>query len=308
LKAIVRGVLRRTELGRQVEFLLRRWRAGQRFRGQIPPSCRPPAAYAPYPPYHRGPNLEEYFYEYAKSRTFRRTYIPILWSTCYFTPAAAAIQPALLGLSPRGRYFVVCEPAFAPQEILPPDTLVFSAGGMYKGDCVPIPLSCSRLRDPIEVKSKDILCSFVGAKTHRIRSTLWKTYGDDPSFRFLVSDRWTAVVTQARLDEFVQISERSRFVLCPRGTGKTSFRLYEAMQLGSVPVYVSDVHHLPWADELDWNEICVLVKENEIPDLKERLLSIDGRQYQRMLENIQRLYAAYFDLESVCRNIEKRIA
>ena len=26
------------------------------------------------------------------------------------------------------------------------------------------------------------------------------------------------------------------------------------MQLGSVPVYVSDAHYLPWTDEIDWIE------------------------------------------------------
>lgn len=309
LKAAVRDMLRRTDRGRQVEFLLRRWRAGRRFLGSIPDTCRPPAHHTPYPPYHRGPNLEEYFHDFAKGRAFRRTYIPVFWTNCYFAGQSAIVQPALFGLSPSQPYFVVCHLDFAPLEILPPDTLVFAAGGLYEGpNCVPIPLVCSRLRDPIEAEPKDVLCSFVGSLTHRVRSKLWDTYRDDPAFQFVVAEKWKLDVTQERLETFVGLSARSRFVLCPRGFGKSSFRLYEAMQLGSVPVYVSDAHYLPWTDEIDWSEICVLVSEDEIPHLKERLLSIDEGRYQRMLENIRRLYDAYFDLEGVCRNIEKRVS
>jgi hypothetical protein len=168
-------------------------------------------------------------------------------------------------------------------------------------------LVCGRLRDPIVVRRKDVLCSFVGSLTHRLRKELWATYRDDPAFRFVASDRWTREVTPARLEEFVRLTERSRFTLCPRGFGPTSFRLYEAMQLGSVPVYVSDHHHLPWTDALDWNELAVLVRPEEIPHLGERLRSIDDASHQRMLTRIGLVYADYFSLPGVCRQIERRV-
>ena len=303
------ALLRRTVRGRQLEFLLRRWRAGERFRGGIPEACRPRATDAPYPPYHTGLYLEECFFEYARRRTFRRIYVPVFWTTCYRTGRADLIQQALYGLSPRGRYFTVSQHDRAPQEVLPPDTLVFAAGGLYRGpNCVPIPLVCAPLRERIEVKPKSVFCSFVGSLTHPVRSALWETHHQDPDFQFVVADHWTRDVTPERFEQFVHISERSRFVLCPRGVGTTSFRLYEAMQLGSVPVYVSDAHHLPWTDELDWNDIAVLVGPDDIPGLKERLRAIDDNRYRRMLGNIRRLYDDYFRLPAVCRHIEKRVA
>ena len=79
------------------------------------------------------------------------------------------------------------------------------------------------------------------------------------------------------------------------------------MQLGSVPVYVSDHHHLPWTDEIDWNEIAVVVRWNEVRRLGERLRAIDDVSYQRMLANIQRVYDDYFSLAGVCRQIERRV-
>jgi hypothetical protein len=294
--------------GRRVEFLLRRWRAGQRGLGQIPDECRPHNPGPPHPPYHTGPALEEYFFVYARDRVFTRQYIPVFWTAGYRLRRAETIQRALLSLNPCRRYFTVCQHDQAPQEVLPPDTLVFSAGGLYQGPGhVPIPLVCSRIRAEIVAKPKDVFCSFVGSLTHRIRRETWDIYRDDSAFRFAVFDQWTRDLPPARFELFTQLTERSRFTLCPRGFGPTSFRLYEAMQLGSVPVYVSDHHHLPWTDEIDWAEIAVVVKQAEIPQLKERLLSIDEASYERMLANIRRVYDHYFSLAAVCRHIEKRV-
>jgi hypothetical protein len=301
-------LLRDSAAGRRLEFLLRRWRAGQRRRRGISDDCRPVNPGPPHPPYRTGPALEEYFFAYARGRVFAREYIPVFWTAAYRLGQAAVVQRALLSLSPSRRYFTVCQHDQAPQEVLPPETLVFSAGGLYQGPGhVPIPLVCSRIRDSIEVKPKDVFCSFVGSLTHRIRKETWDAHREDPAFQFVVSDQWTREVPPDQLELFTRLTERSRYTLCPRGFGPTSFRLYEAMQLGSVPVYVSDHHHLPWTDEIDWNEIAVLVRRDEIPHLSERLRAIDDASYQRMLARIRHVYDDYFSLAGVCRQIERRV-
>jgi hypothetical protein len=40
------------------------------------------------------------------------------------------------------------------------------------------------------------------------------------------------------LVEFTSVLEQSEFVLCPRGFGPTSYRFYEALSAGAIPVYV----------------------------------------------------------------------
>ena len=152
-----------------------------------------------------------------------------------------------------------------------------------------------------------MFCSFVGSLTHRIRKETWDAHREDPAFQFVVFDQWTREVPPDQLEQFTRLTERSRYTLCPRGFGPTSFRLYEAMQLGSVPVYVSDHHHLPWTDEIDWSEIAVLVRRDEIPHLAERLRAIDDASYQRMLARIRLVYDDYFSLAGVCRQIERRV-
>lgn len=63
----------------------------------------------------------------------------------------------------------------------------------------------------------------------------------------------------------------SSFVLCPRGGGSSTFRLFETMMLGRVPVIVSD----QWVPPIgpDWDTFSVRVGESEveiIPALLER--------------------------------------
>jgi hypothetical protein len=68
---------------------------------------------------------------------------------------------------------------------------------------------------------------------------------------------------------YAAASRRSVFVLCPRGYGVCSIRLFETMMLGRVPVILSD-DWTPPAD-VDWNGFSVCIRERGDPRLLERL-------------------------------------
>jgi len=70
---------------------------------------------------------------------------------------------------------------------------------------------------------------------------------------------------------YVKSIKDSAFVLCPRGGGTSTFRLFETLMLGRVPVIVSDQWVPP--DGPDWESFSLRVKEGEIatiPALLER--------------------------------------
>jgi hypothetical protein len=60
---------------------------------------------------------------------------------------------------------------------------------------------------------------------------------------------------------FIDLMLDSYIALCPRGAGGQSFRMYEAMQLGTVPLYISDIDCRPFKNWIDW-EICSFWVEN----------------------------------------------
>lgn len=269
----------------------------------------PKPKYPTYPPYHKGLYLEDYFMEFLiKTRpNTNRFFIPVSWTSYYNNCMPGNIlQQFLDSLDSRLNYYIVSQHDDAPAQRLPSNTKVFSAGGNYTGpNCIPIPLICSPICKSSSV-SKDIFCSFVGSDTHRIRNKLFNTFSKDSEFVF-TQGGWDIKVSDEKLNDFISNTSRSKFALCPRGYGKSSFRLYEAMQLGAVPVYVSDDHYLPWTDELDWSEFCVLIKEEQIQDLKNILKSISDEKYNKMLERIKQIYQEYFTLDGMCNQIIKRV-
>jgi Exostosin family len=71
---------------------------------------------------------------------------------------------------------------------------------------------------------------------------------------------------------YAELTKASKFVLCPRGVSPSSIRLFETMQMGRVPVILSD----GWVPPIGprWNEFSIRVRERdfrEVPGLLQRL-------------------------------------
>lgn len=121
----------------------------------------------------------------------------------------------------------------------------------------------------------NLLWSFVGTiSNHPVRGRL-RELGDDAS---LVRDTqtWSDKIRwkwrgehhrEARraFTSFAETMGHSAFVLCPRGRGPGSIRLFEALQVGRVPVIVSD-EWLP-TPFVDWESCSIRVAERDIEHL-----------------------------------------
>ena len=287
---------------------------------------RPSPTYPVYPPYHTGMYLEEYFFDFYQKNIERfkilnRQYIPIFWTNCYVNGVQEGwgdrlsfsdIQSEINKLDPKLSYFTVCQHDDAPMNPIPQDTVVFSAGGNAVGTLVaPIPLLCGPLLYSHlfstsffheQKRNKTLLASFVGSNTHDIRNKMVDALKDKDGV-YISTKVWEQNVQFDQFTDFMESSLRSKFVLCPRGYGASSFRIYEAMQLDAIPVYISDRFWLPWLHELNWNEFCVLIKEEQIPDLHSILESIDDETYEKMKQKIKEVYENYFTLEGTCNKI-----
>lgn len=276
---------------------------------------------AVYPPYHKGEYLEEYFLNRFKTEkdTFDTLFIPVSWTAVFNHRIKEGLGPEtpngklreslfhkLGSLDPDKRYFTVSTHDDAPQGTFPSDTKHFYAGGNSNLGTDPIPLVCSPLKfdqDP----QKLIFCSFVGSATNPIRNhALQELHSKDG---YLVNAfHWQPDVSKDQQELFLNCTSRSRFTLCPRGYGATSYRLYESMQLGSIPVYISDQHLLPWSDKLDWNSFCVVVKNSiEYDSLDQYLKNLTESAVRKMQDKIKEVYPLYFTIPAVYNQIIERI-
>jgi hypothetical protein len=110
----------------------------------------------------------------------------------------------------------------------------------------------------------DLLYSFVGdTTTHPLRAEL-ATLSHRSGLVVNTSRQapWLGGDRRSYLDGFTATMSRSRFVLCPRGRGVASMRLFETMMLGRVPVIISD-WWVPVAGP-KWSSFSVRVSEKDV--------------------------------------------
>lgn len=120
--------------------------------------------------------------------------------------------------------------------------------------------------DILVPREPDFLFSFVGSsRTHPVRREVLKL--QHPEAELLdTSKRTSSQVTEpddsARWQAFAAGIQNSAFVLCPRGGGTATFRLFETMMLGRVPVIISDQWVPPTGPA--WDRCSIRIPEHQV--------------------------------------------
>jgi hypothetical protein len=97
-------------------------------------------------------------------------------------------------------------------------------------------------------------------------------YGGSAVFPHLDVDLW-----MKRRAEYVQNIVDSDYVLCTRGNGNYSYRLYEALSLGRIPVFVDTDCVLPYDFEIDWPSYGVWLDRTCVNDVGERVATFHAK-------------------------------
>jgi Exostosin family len=123
------------------------------------------------------------------------------------------------------------------------------------------------LDSPQKTLEKKYLFSFVGSPTSWVRKRLFKIKFSRNDILINCTTNYNHWDHSQQNREVMQknyISSMctSKFVLCPRGDGCGSIRLFEAMELGIAPVILSDRWLPPKGPE--WHEFALFVKESDL--------------------------------------------
>lgn len=159
-------------------------------------------------------------------------------------------------------------------------------------------------------RSGEIFFSFVGRGRAKVREALFKlrfnrddiVIKDTSSFNYFTSH------TNQQFDnqlQYLDICMKSRFMLCPRGQGTASIRLFDAMQMGVAPVIISDKWIRP--PEVDWESFAVFVAERDIARLPELLAPYDSR-WREMGQLVRAAWDKYFRVEDEFNYIVENLA
>ena len=111
--------------------------------------------------------------------------------------------------------------------------------------------------------------------------------------------------------EYVQNTVGSDYVLCARGGGNFSYRLYETLSCGRIPVFVDTDCVLPYQSEINWKEYCVWVDEKEVQWIGEKVAEFHARQSNRQFVELQRacrrLWESHLSPEGFFGNFYKHL-
>ena len=274
-----------------------------------------PKWYSEYPPHQEDEELiEEFFFQFIKKgqkkgNSKKIYYIPIFW-TNYFMTKNYGKNIRFLKIfikffnffTKKLKKFTIVQ--FAGGTKVPlENTIIFSSAGSHLSDIgknslyIPIPL-ISKSHSQVSVENKKYKVGFVGRDTHTCRQDLAQQLSGMKDYKIKIVDDYN------NISEFEDIMNNSIFSLCPRGTSPTSFRLYEALESGSIPIYVSDEHWLPFNDFLEWEEFCILLKPDEIskiPFIVDNI--IKESKHLEMITKGKKAHENYFTLEKTSYQI-----
>ena len=88
--------------------------------------------------------------------------------------------------------------------------------------------------------------------------------------------------------EFYKNIMENQYVLCFRGAGNFSVRLYETLAMGRIPVFVNTDCLMPLEDSIDWKKHVVWVEYSDRKNLNEHLISFHRNMSAKEFEELQK--------------------
>lgn len=115
--------------------------------------------------------------------------------------------------------------------------------------------------------------------------------------------------------EYYENIMNSDYVVCLRGAGNFSVRLYETLLMGRVPVFINTDCLLPFENEIDWKKHVVWVEWRERKNIAEKIAEFHDQITETEFLNLQRknreLWLTKMNIEAflkdlICRNKNSR--
>jgi hypothetical protein len=134
--------------------------------------------------------------------------------------------------------------------------------------------------------------SFCGAITHRIRQESIDSLSKskDLQTNFIVRRGFWAPEIHCKEEakrQYIENIRSSAFNLCMRGAGNFSYRIYETMMMGRIPVVIDTDQFFPFESVLDYNEFCVMVDYTEVEHISEKIKEWIDNKSKSEIVNIQ---------------------
>lgn len=209
------------------------------------PAHLKPMQFSRYPP-DNAITFEKWYLENWKGADDReRLYLPIQWTALYCNNAYGSsailhhIQKFIDDLDRSKKYYTIVQyDDGILNNIQHLDILVCAMAGPRIDFSLPLLCTPHKFNfQPQEIK-KIYKASFIGNYTHAMRATMIQQLEG--------KDGYYVTTRHHNLLDYCKVIAQSKYVLCPRGYGQSSFRIQEAIDFGAIPIYISDEFIFPY--------------------------------------------------------------
>lgn len=259
-----------------------------------------PEQFTPSAPFAYPPNCREMFEEYFfKSHHSGRTcYLPVQWTSYYINAdfgkekeKIQRLQEFLDSINDWDYYTIVQYDDGILNSISHLNLRVYGVSGARITDRIPL------LSTGIEHTSfceGKYLANFIGMKSHPVREWVMRLKGKEG---FMIRE-----TNMMPTHHYGGVIAASTFTLCPRGYGEQSFRVQEAVQLGSIPVIITD-SLTPYPEYIPFDTFGVVINRNDFNFIEQILRSYTKEEILYKQSLLADAYKKYYNYEALKEHI-----
>jgi len=196
------------------------------------------------------------------------------------------------GVVKNSRRVFVCQHIFVNQLNFRDSDIVFTPHSTIEDNFYTIPHYAVNFNKPILEKKEGF--SFLGSTTtHWTRKKITEVYDNcyDSGTHWGLDNNLSDDFKQKYIDH----TNKFKYALCPRGTGISSVRLFEAMAMNCTPIIIADNYKLPLDNIINWDNYIIRVPERDV-------LKIEN--YLEPKNNILEIYNKYFSNNNLHETIK----
>jgi spore maturation protein CgeB len=113
---------------------------------------------------------------------------------------------------------------------------------------------------------------------------------------------------KAARKQYAENMLQSPYALVARGAGNFSYRLYEVMSCGRIPLFINTDCVLPYENLIDWKKSCVWLEEKEVEQISSKLIrfhhSISEQEFEARQINNRKIYEEWISPVGFFRNLK----
>jgi hypothetical protein len=161
-------------------------------------------------------------------------------------------------------------------------------------------------------REKRYLYSFMGGPNSWVRKRLFKALSSSTDTLIESTDSYNHWDDESDASErkafqmrrYAEVLASSKFVLCPRGCGLSSYRLFETMSLGVAPVLISN----NWkpVELVDWS-FALIIRENQI-SLIDQIVRSHEHEWQARGRVARETYVRFFSGDAIAATLYHQLA